>query len=209
MNLLEVMIKNFKQRLDWGLQSAAVVPAIVFLSIVPVVLFAPESWNWENSWLENVQLIVLGLGFVFALCAKHNKMLFRFLALAILLMMLREVNYGRTIFFPVEGEINKFHSWKDIKYGWLAHPLVGVYCVATGLFFLINKLYLTLWEYIKKAKIPAICVMFVILGTIGALAGEELGMEVLEEIFELLLCCSVTAMVYFYAFDENYRMEKL
>ena len=41
--------------------------------------------------------------------------------------MIREVNCGRTLFFHIPGTENAFYSWKEIKYGYLVHPIYGTY----------------------------------------------------------------------------------
>ena len=109
-NLLEVA----KTHLDFNFHITTWIELLVALSILPCIMFLPEKYGWENGILENMQLIILGIGFVIALTSKINKKFFIFVGLIITILALREINCGRTIFFPVPGVENTFYKWKDI-----------------------------------------------------------------------------------------------
>lgn len=140
--------------MDFKIYPATWTAIIVALAVVPCVMFLPDKYGYENGLLENLQLLALLVGFIFAIKSKVNKKFFYFAALVIGILALREVNCGRVLFFPVPGEVNSFYGWKDIKYGWLAHPLYGLYMAFAGIYFLKNKLFITLWKIVKDIKFP-------------------------------------------------------
>lgn len=76
------MLKNIKDficmHLNFKVYNVTVAAIIAALAIAPCVMFLPESYGFENGVLENLQLIVLFLGFIFALMAKDNKKFFLF-----------------------------------------------------------------------------------------------------------------------------------
>ena len=76
------MLKNIKDficmHLNFKVYNVTVAAIIAALAIAPCVMFLPESYGFENGVLENLQLIVLFLGFIFALMAKDNKKFFYF-----------------------------------------------------------------------------------------------------------------------------------
>ena len=114
----------------------------VLLLIIPACKFLPITAAYENSWFENIQLIALFWGLYLALTTKFNKTFFKFVGLVIGILLIRETNCLRTIFFCVPGEPNTFYTWKEIKYGWIFHPLYGCYMAWTGVYFIWKKLYL-------------------------------------------------------------------
>ena len=125
------MLKNIKDficmHLNFKVYNVTIAAIIAALAIAPCVMFLPESYGFENGVLENLQLIVLFLGFIFALMAKDNKKFFYFVAMIIAVLAIREVNCFRTVFFAIPGEINEFYTWDQIKFGWLYHPIYGLF----------------------------------------------------------------------------------
>lgn len=185
------------------------VPIIIALLTVPFMLYLPEEYGYENSLLETTQLVILALTFIFALKAKVNKTFFKCMAMIIGILFLREINCGRTIFFPVPGEVNTFYSWKEIKYGWLAHPLYGLYMAFTVLYFLKNKLFMTLWNYVKGVRFPFWSMFFIFLGmAIGLYAEKTMNNMILEEMAELLFYTALMCIVYLYGFNKDYEMSE-
>lgn len=221
-------VKNFMAaHLDFKVYPVTWIAILNAVLIVPCILYLPEKYGYENGLLENLQLIALFTGFIFCLAypkfsnklnpgngegasAPDNSLVkfFRFAALVIIILVLREINCGRTIFFPVPGEVNTFYGWKDIKYGWLAHPLYGLYMAYVGFYFLINKLYITLWNIVKKIKFPVWNIVLMLVGMVwGTLAEEVFHNMVMEEITELLFYISLTGIIYLYAYNKNFRLK--
>ena len=191
---------NFRFHFTTGIE------LLVALLILPCIMFLPEKWGWENGILENLQLVVLAFGFIIALTSKVNKKFFIFVALIITILALREVNCGRTIFFPVPGVENTFYKWKEIKYGYLAHPLYGLYMAIVGIYFLKNKLFLDLWEMVKKIKFPIWDIMFLLIGMgLGTYAEECMHNFVAEEITELLFYVALVGIIWLYSRHKDFQ----
>ena len=185
------------------------VPLIIFLLTVPAVMFLPISVSYETGPLETLQLVFLVLTFAFALKSKVNKTFFNSMAMIIIILFLREINCGRTIFFPVPGTENGYYSWRDIKYGWLAHPLYGLYIAITAIYFLKHKLFITLWHYVKNIRFPFWHMLFIFIGMLVGIAAEHsLKNPILEEMAELLFYTALMGIVYLYAFNKDFKMKE-
>lgn len=179
---------------------------IMALIIFPGYLLLPESFGYENSIIENLQLAVLIFACFCALKPKNleNKKFFIFAFLILTILMIREVNCGRTIFFAIPGEVNAFYRWSEIKYGWLAHPIFGIYIASVVIYFLKNKLFLNLWNILKLYKLPILSIALMILGIITGLYGEEvLHNAVFEELAELLFYIALTSIIFLYTQKDN------
>ena len=129
--------------------------------------------------------------------------------LVLIIIALREINCGRTLFFPVPGEVNTYYSWKEIKYGWLAHPLYGLYMAYVAFYFLKNKLFITLWEIIKGIRFPVWNIILMLAGMVlGTYAEKSMHNMVFEEITELLFYVSLTGIIYLYAYNKNFQIKE-
>lgn len=201
--------KNFiSAHLDFKVYPATWIAIFVALMIVPCLMFLPDKYAYENGLLENLQMLALLVGFILAIKSKVNKKFFYFAAMVIGILALREVNCGRTLFFPVPGEVNSYYGWKDIKYGYLAHPLYGLYMTFVGIYFLKNKLFINLWHIVKDIKFPVWNVFLMVVGmTLGMIAEKSLHNMVFEEITELLFYVSLTGIIYLYAYNKNFHTE--
>lgn len=200
-NILNFINKHFSFNFD----RVAIISFLTALLIIPAVIFLPERCGFENGLIENIQLIVLFLGMFFAIRPKTDKRFFTFVALVLGILFLREINCGRTLFFPVPNVENAFYSWKEIKYGWLAHPLFALYIAFVGVYFIKNKLFINLWKKICDIKFPIWNFFFLFLGmALGTYAEECVHNFVLEEITELLFYVALVGFIYLYSRDEKY-----
>lgn len=201
-------IKDFvKEHLNFKVYGCTWAAILVALAIIPCIVFMPEKYGYENGLLENLQMMTLLIAFVFAIKAKINKKFFNFVALVIGILAIREVNCGRTIFFPVPGEVNEFYRWKDIKYGWLAHPIYGLYMAWVAFYFLKNKLFINLWDLLKKIKLPVWNIVLMLIGmALGTYAEEAVHDLVFEEVTELLFYVALTGIIYLYAFKKEFQI---
>ena len=95
----EKMFSFFKKYCSWHFDSFLLIflgVALVFASIIPSL---SESCGYENSVIENLQMLVLFVAFGISLTAKEYKKFYLFVGLAVSIILLREVNFGRTLFF--------------------------------------------------------------------------------------------------------------
>ena len=202
--------KNFiDSHFDFRFYPVLIFSIIAAALIFPCAKFLPPNFGYENGVIENIQMVVLTLSLLFALFAKSGKRFFYFVALVIFLLSAREINYGRTIFFPVPGEVNTYYSWKEIKYGWLVNPLVGVYIASGVLYFIFGKACIQMWQIIKSVKFPIWNFTFLFAGMILGIFAEKTGQSfVMEEACELLFYVSLMGIIWLYAFNKNFSFEE-
>lgn len=202
---------NFiKEHFDFKFYPVTYLAILVALLVIPCVMFLPEHYGYENGLLENTQMIVLFSGVYIALRSKVNKQFFNFVALVLFILILREVNCGRTLFFPVPGKVNTFYGWKDIKYGWLAHPIYGAYMAYVTFYFFFNKLFKDLWGFLSKTKLPVWNILLMLIGMgLGLYAEKVVNDCVYEEITELLFYVSLVGIIYLYSNHKNFRLENI
>ena len=194
--------------LDFKLYKPLIFPILAALAIIPCVKYLPEHYGYENGVIENIQMAVLAVGFLLAVFSKVNKKFFYFGALVIILLVAREINYGRTIFFPIPGVENAYYPWSEIKYGWLVNPLIWVYIAGGLLYFILSKAYIELFNIIKKVKFPVWNLIFLFMGVIlGEYAEKATNNYVFEEISELLFYVSLVVLIWLYGYNKNFRSE--
>lgn len=153
----------------------------------------------ENSLLENIQLIALVAGFVLCLKAKNHKVLFRFGAMVIFLMFMRELSYGRCIFAQMPDNPYQFYPWSHYKYGWLAHVIVGIYIACSCLYAIVNKIWIDIKNIFQQVRFPFWDLVMMAFLTVMQLLGEKtLDSTVLEETAEFSLYCAIFALVYYF-----------
>lgn len=163
-----------------SLLSLHLVPRHAWLLAAALLAFAcclltqhmPIEWGYENSLVENIQLVVLAGGVFLCATANNHRTFYQLAAFIVVLFMLREVSFGRTIFFPVEGQVNTFYKWKELPYGWLAHWVIGAYITALVFFFLRHRLWNDLREILLSKAIPVWGCLFMLVGA-GLTAMEE------------------------------------
>lgn len=197
---------SFMQKhINFGINLPTILSLICAITIVPAVMFLPEKCGWENGLLENIQMFVLFVGVYFSLRPKADKKFFIFIALVLGILILREINCGRTLFFAIPGTENQFYRWSEIKYGWLAHPLYGLYMGIVGLYFIINKLFINLWHKIKNIKFPIWNFILLLIGMIGGIYAEECAHNfLLEETTELLFYVALVGFIYLYSRHKDF-----
>ena len=188
-----------QKHLNFGFQKTTWFGILTALAIIPAVIFLPEKCGFENGVIENIQLGVLVLGMFFALRPKVNKKFFYFIAMVLGILFIREVNCGRTIFFAIPGTENEFYRWSEIKYGWLAHVIYGVYMAIVGIYFLVNKLFITLWQKLWSIRLPFWSFVLLLIGIVAGLYAEEAHLLVFEESAELLFYVALISFVYLYS----------
>ena len=78
-----------------------------------------------------------------------------------------------------------------------------------GVYFLINKLFITLWHLIKNVKFPVWNIVLMVIGMVwGTLAEEVFHNMVMEEITELLFYVALAGIIYLYTFNKNFQLKK-
>ena len=140
--IMHNFLEFIKKHIDFKFYPVVWIALLVGLSIIPMLMFMPQKYGFENGLLENIQMSVLFIMMYLCLSAKANKNFFKFAALALTLLIIREVNCGRTLFFPIPGEYHKYYSWRDLPWPWLGkvvHGLYGTWMAIVGLIFFKKK----------------------------------------------------------------------
>ncbi len=178
---------NFSSHLDGEFRGTAIITIIAAIACIIGAIILPESMGGKNALPEYCQLALVVVGAIFAFSANNNKTFYKFVFWVMVLIFLREINYGRTLpCFADPDNPEKFKKWKDIPYGWLAHPLIGLYIASLIAFFIWKKLYLTTWELLKTARIPVWETAILVLAAVIAQVTERMFHSgCVEEFFEL------------------------
>ena len=198
--------RNIFSRLNWKVYGPTLFTLITLLSIIPCWIFLPERFAWENHLIENAQLLILAGCFWIAVKSKSNKKLFNWVAMIAVILFLREINCGR-IFFPrprPEGMAPTFYHWYEIipNYWWrVPNAIYACFLLYAIYYFFKSRLYKTLWDYAKFAKIDCINIICLFIGLIVGSISESRFMEdeMLEELTETLFYVSFTVLVYLYS----------
>ncbi len=205
MEKIKEFFAGLKNRVDFKFHPVTILPLLVLLLTLPACLWLPVEYSYENCFIENFQLVIILAAFIICIKAKNDKLFFNTLALVMIILFLREINCGRTVFFHIPGGgYNDFYSWKEIPYGYLAHPIYGAFIALSGLYFILTKSYKTLWNYFLSAKISVYNWIFVAIGIIFGLLGEKWSMPMLEEMTETLFYLSLLAIIYLQAQNKEY-----
>lgn len=181
------------------------VVAVIPLSVL-VVMYAPDSWGYENGILENLQMILLMLCLLFCITAKADKSLYLFFATVVLFMMLREVNCGRVLFWSRPGEIfhcgpvDDYLKWKEIPHGSIIRTSVYAAASLLCLLALFRKGNLSaLINLVWRTRIPFWELILLISGITTGMIAEKLNLCFLaEEMGEMLMYTALTSAIYRY-----------
>ena len=133
--------------------------------------------------------------------------------------MIREVNCGRTLFFPIPqdsplySETHAYYSWRELENPWIGkivHGLYGAWITIVSLIFLKKKIYVDLWQLIKNIKFPFWNIAFASIATFMGAIAEKLTNNnyIFEEGFELLFYVSILGIVWLYSRNKNFILEK-
>lgn len=183
----------------------------VGLAIIPSLIYMPQTWGYENGVIENIQLSVLFFMVYICATSKVNKPFFHFLILVLSILIIREVNCGRTLFFPIPGEYHKYYSWRALPWPWLGkvvHFIYGLWIAIVSLIFLKKKFYLDAWKMIVNIRIPFWNLCFACFAMfMGAIAEKATNNNfVFEEGFELLFYVSVMGMLWLYSRNDKFKL---
>lgn len=209
---MKKILDFIRNHFDFSFYGVTWIALLFGLAIIPCLKFMPQEFGFENGLLENIQMGVLFIILGLCLTAKYNKRFFKFAALALTIIMIREVNCGRTLFFPIPGEYHKYYSWRDLPWPWLGktvHTLYGLWMVFVGLVFIIKKFYIDLWRMIRDLKLPVWNLLFMGFASfMGAIAEKATNNNfIFEEGFELFFYVSLLGLVYLYSRHKNFMLE--
>ncbi len=198
-----------KKHIDFKFYIVTWIALLTGLSIIPMLMYMPQKYGYENGLLENIQMAVLFICVYLCLSAKVNKKLFKFAALVLTLLIIREVNCGRTLFFPIPNTYHQYYSWRDLPCPWLgkvAHGIYGAWMLIIAIIFFKNKIYLDVVNTVQNIKLPFWNLLFAFLGMfMGAIAEKATNNNyIFEEGFELLFYVSLAGIIWLYSRNKNF-----
>lgn len=207
------LCKFLSEHLDFKFYGVTWIALAVGLSIIPALIYMPQEWGFENGVIENIQMAVLFFMVYICATSKINKPFFHFLILVLSILIIREVNCGRTLFFPIPGEYHKYYSWRHLPWPWLGkivHFIYGLWIAIVSLIFLKKKFYLDIWEMFKNIKLPVWNILFACFAMfMGAIAEKATNDNfVFEEGFELLFYVSLMGILWLYSRNKNFMLDK-
>lgn len=195
------------QKLDFSTHTATwLTLAMIPLSLI-IVLFAPDSWGYENGIIENLQLAILTLALLYCVSARADKSLYLFFATVLLFMIFREVNCGRVLLWSRSGEI--FHcgppadylKWKEIPHGSAIRATIYTVLTLLCIAALCRKGNLrALLSIIFRTRIPVWEGLLFIIGIVTGIIAEKYSISfLLEEMAETLAYTALAAALYRYS----------
>ena len=193
------LIKNkIKKCIDFSFQKTDILTIFILILSISYINIFNITKIQENSLLENISLIPLFIAIVICYRFKKYKKFFNCLALLFILMILRELSYGRVIFCQIPNCPNEFYTWSHYKYGYLAHVAVGFYVFAMTLYGILNKIWLDIVKIINKVKFPIWTLSSGIIFTILQLYFEKTHNTCGEETVEFALYCTIVSICIIY-----------
>lgn len=210
--MLKTVCDFIKNHFDFKFYGVTWIALAVGLAIIPSLIWMPQTWGYENGVIENIQLAVLFFMVYICATSKINKPFFHFLILVLSILIIREVNCGRTLFFPIPGEYHKYYSWRALPWPWLGkivHFIYGMWIAIVSLIFLKKKFYLDAWEMLKGIKLPFWNLCFAGFAMfMGAIAEKATNNNfIFEEGFELLFYVSLMGILWLYSRNENFILK--
>lgn len=188
---------------------------MVFL--LPQAFILPIECSYENHLLENLEVFVLGIGFINMLyrtvSLNKNKFNKFYLACGIfyIVMIARELSFGR-VFYPIGIDKNGeqvFVNIHQLWYGSIVYPIVTI------LVLLAIVLMVKTYKYIQKERIicsiPKYSIrLFIIMLILSQVVFEknlivflaDYG-QLLEECTEILAYCSLVCFTYDISFKHK------
>ena len=210
---MEKIIEFIRNHFDFKFYGVTWIALLVGLSIIPMLLYMPQKYGMENGLLENIQMVVLFIIMYLCLTSKVNRKFFKFAALALTLIIIREVNCGRTLFFPIPGTYHQYYSWKALPWPWLGkivHTIYGLWIAFVAIVFLKKEIYVDMWNMIKNIKLPVWNLGFACFAMYMGAIAEKLTNNnfIFEEGFELLFYTSLLGIVWLYSRNKNFILEE-
>ena len=205
------MLNFIKNHIDFKFYPITWIVLFIALSIIPMLIYMPQEYGFENGLLENIQMSILFIMIYLCLSAKTNVKFFRFAVLVLTILIIREVNCGRTLFFPIPGEYHKYYSWRQLPWPWLGkiiHGIYGTWIAIVGFIFFKKKVYIDSWSTLKNIKIPFWNIAFATFAMFMGAIAEKLTNNnfIFEEGFELLFYVSILSLIWLYSRNKTFTI---
>ncbi len=195
----------WKHAFDLRLHTTVIPIIILLILLYPAVLYLPEWCGWENRLFENLQLFILFNCCFIWVFVKEKRRFFIFAAMIFFIMILRETNFGKTLFFPHPTRPNAFLNWKEIWYAPYVDPVMAVYGIAVAVYFFAGKVYRELTDLILTVKIPVWDTLLFAITVAGAQISDGHCGLIMEEGVETVMYCSLFVLLSTAAFRPALR----
>jgi len=177
------------------------------IAIIPLSLILPEWISWENGPLEDLQVVVLAVGFFLTAafskkaCQKNIQHMWLAISGAFLLLIGRELSWGR-VFFQTKMTNNgpEFISMNQIPHHLILNEMILFFIVAVG----ISIIYTVPWRKLLDMPFPkkhcilaVVASMLSIIGDHGWVLMKAQG-ETMEELAELMVYFLLVCIVWHY-----------
>ena len=197
--LAEQIPDLLRNRLDFRFYPEMSLPLLLAAAAWPSGKYLPVEWGYENGPLENLQLLLALAGIVFCWLVRRHKALFRFFSFFLFLMMLRETNFGKTLFYPDPEHPNEFLRWDEIPYAPYVDPFIIAFLIFMAVYFFRGRLHLFFADLLRAGKVPVVNFSILILSmATGLIMDKVCDSNIAEETMELafytaLLCTMLRA----------------
>ncbi len=193
--------KELPARISYKANLMTMLEIVLSLSVPLMVLYANPLLFTEGASVENSQLLILSVALIIALKAKQDRKMFIFIALIIILMLMRETNLGRSYFCAKYLTPDEMCRWRNMKYGIYVEPMRNLYGVYIVFYFLKNKIYKSIWQYIKNAPVYLWDIIILVGSGIIATLAEwpQIDNEILEESCETLFYLTLVNCIWRYS----------
>lgn len=167
--------------------------AACLLAVWPLGRWLPLSWGVENSPIEWAQVYILGAGFfVSCAAAKYgisdlaSRRLWGWLAPCWLLMLGREMNWGRVLYpiMAADGSVS-FPPKQELWFGAYINPGIAVVALTVigGIWY--YGLYRDIIRWIRYSRLPRIDIGIFVVSVIVSIAMERECLGSLDMRYEL------------------------
>lgn len=181
-------IKNIFTRINYKPNFMTVLEIVYLIVFCPLAFYLPPELFIEDGVVENLQLGVLLMIFIIALRSKYNSNLFKFAAMIVIFLMMRETNLFRSWFCERYLDSGEMCRWNKMKYGFIPENLRLIFAIYAGYFFCKHRLDKVILRFVNQAPIYFWDIALLIISAAGATLAEFsfIDSEAMEESCELL-----------------------
>ncbi|WP_392562601.1 hypothetical protein RHO12_03710 [Orbus sturtevantii] len=157
-----------------------VIVVLIYLLLYPMAWLFPIQWGWENGLIENTQLAICFIGFIFAAYAifkvkDKNLRWFWSMIIAIwFILFWRELSWGACFYPPtsIDPQTGGAYPSALLWYKPIVHPLLWLILICIALVFVIKKQYRIIAVLWHEKQFPLIEFVLAVLGVFISTAAE-------------------------------------
>ena len=203
--MIKTILSNLRKRFSAKINLLTILEVICLLAVYPFMNYANASWFVEYGFDESSQLLILCCGIIISISNHTHKNLFKFIALILFFMILRETNMGRGYFCAQYLSEDELCRWSSFKYGFIPQTFRILLVFYAIYYFCRHRLYNQLWVYITEAPIYIFDISILFLSAIGGTLAEcsFIDNEIMEESCELIFYITLCNCIWRYGRIKN------